>query len=298
LQAFDSGKAYETIQCLTETAGHGKKSGMIRTRFGLAMCLALFPSLMLGGARAGGVSIRIDKQGFQASDADIAAVCGSAAECLTRNWKEPLDIKVLVVKGKHGPFTAFKKNARGESVVQLDTGGTYWSQYAYQFSHELCHVLCAGSNDYRGNLWFEETMCETASLYCLRRMSEEWRTKAPYPNWKGYAPKLADYARNVVAKRTFYPKLIKSGLPAFYKEHRARLEAEPCDRSLNGAMAIVLLTLFERDPSQWEAIRWLNPSPSPKGETFQSYLKKWHDAAPKEHRAFIAEIANIFGVAW
>jgi len=267
-------------------------------RFSLAVCLAVLPLLLPGGVRAEGVSIRIENQGFQASAADIGAVCQSAAESLTDGWKQPIDVKVLVVKGKHGPFTAFRKNTRGESVVQLDTGGTLWSQYAYQFSHELCHVFCHGSDDYSGNLWFEETLCETASLYCLRRMSETWRTKAPYPNWKGYAPSLAGYARNVVAKRTRYPELIKLGMPAFYQKHRARIEAEPCDRALNGAMSIVLLSLFERDPQQWEAIRWLNPSPSPKGETFQTYLKKWHAAAPEKHRAFIAEIADMYGVAW
>jgi hypothetical protein len=254
--------------------------------------------LFSGTTWAGGVAIRIEGKGFRASDADIGAVCRSAAGRLTDGWKRVPDVRVVVVKGEHGPFTAFKKNDRGESVVRLDTGGTYWSQYAYQFAHELCHVLCGCDNDYRGNLWFEETLCETASMYCMRRMSEEWRTKAPYPNWTGYAPKLGDYVRDVIRKHDLYPELVKSGLPMFYQKHRARIEAEPCDRAINGAMAVVLLNLFECDPQQWEAIRWLNSSPSPKGESFRAYLKKWHDAAPEAHREFIAGIADLYGVGW
>lgn len=249
-------------------------------------------------ARAEGVSIRVDNQGFGASAADIGAVCRSAAASLTGGWKKPPGARVLVVKGEHGPFTAFRKNDRGESVVKLDTGKTYWSQYAYQFAHELCHVLCKCEDDYRGNLWFEETLCETASMVCMRRMSEQWRTEAPYPNWKGYAPSLAGYVRDVIRGRELYPDLVKSGLPAFYQKHRTRIEAEPCDRAINGAMAIVLLNLFESDPRQWEAIRWLNSSPSPKGESFQAYLKKWHDAAPGPHQGFIAGIAEMYGVGW
>ncbi len=243
-----------------------------------------------------GVSIRVDAAGFGASPADIGKVCQSAADELTAGWKVQASVKVLVVRGKHGPITAFKKNDRGEWVVRLDTGGNHWSQYAYQFAHELCHVLCKCENDYKANQWFEETLCEMASLYCMRRMSETWRTSPPYPNWRSYAPSLAKYVRDATRKHTMYPELIKSGLPAFYRKHRARLEAESCDRAINGAMAVVLLGFFECDPGQWEAIQWLNSTPSPQGESFRDYLKKWRDAVPEAHRAFIEGIAGLYGV--
>ncbi len=79
--------------------------------------------------------------------------------------------KVLVSKGAHGPIVLFKKGENGEHLIKLATEKLHWAQYAYQFSHEICHVLCGYENDHQGNLWFEETLCETASLYCLRRMS-------------------------------------------------------------------------------------------------------------------------------
>ena len=61
-------------------------------------------------------------------------------------------------------------------------------------------------------------------------------------------------------------------------------------------MAVVLLGFFESDPGQWEAIRWLNSSPSPQGESFRDYLKKWRDAVPETHRAFVEGIAGLYGV--
>jgi hypothetical protein len=267
----------------------------LKIRSGL---LALTLALSAGSLRAEGVSIRVKPEMFRCSDGDIAAVCRSAAGCLTEGWKKQPDAKVLVIKGDGGPFVAFRKNDRGESVVRLDSDDNLWSQVAYQFAHELCHVLCKCEDDYRGNLWFEETLAETASMYCMRRMGEQWRTKAPYPNWKSYAPSLEGYVRNVIRGRELYPELVKLGMPAFYRKHKQRIESEPCDRAINGAMAIVLLNLFESDPKQWEAIRWLNSSPSPKGESFRQYLKKWHDASPEAHRGFIAGVADLYGVGW
>lgn len=263
---------------------------------GLAVAAGLW--LVAAAGRGGVVTIRVEEEGFGVSAADIGAVCGSVAGRLTAGWPDAPAVKVVVVHGGPFPLTVFGRNERGEVVVRLATGGTYWSQYAYQFSHELCHVLSGCEDDFKGNLWFEESLCEAASLYCLRRMSEEWRTRPPYPNWRDYAPALADYARDLIDRRALLPELRKEGLPAFYRRHRARLASEPCDRELNGAIAVVLLELLEAEPHAWQAIRWLNPSPSPDGETFQAYLRKWHDAAPRTHRPFIARLADRFGVRW
>ena len=55
--------------------------------------------------------------------------------------------------------------------VMLATWSRYWSQYAYQFGHELTHIL----TDYdrfspHRHKWFEETVCEAASLFALERI--------------------------------------------------------------------------------------------------------------------------------
>ena len=68
------------------------------------------------------------------------------------------------------------------------------------------------------------------------------------------------------------------------------------DRSLNGAMALPLLELFEGAPESWEAVAWLNRTPSPEGETFAEYLEKWRSAVPARHRSFVGEVMRRFGV--
>ncbi len=240
--------------------------------------------------------IQVDPKGFNASRADILAICRSAADQLLVHMEGLEKTTVAVSRGKHGPIALFKRGNEGQFQVRLDTGKTYWAQYAYQFAHELCHVLCRYENDYAGNLWFEETICEVASLFCLRRMSVEWRRNAPYQNWKSFAPSLRDYTDAIEQERSDYLEIARIGLPAYYHRHARHLTANGTDRPKNGAMALILLAAFERQPHHWNAIRWLNSSPSPKGETFPQYLTKWHQAVPEEHAGFVGSIASLFGI--
>jgi hypothetical protein len=190
----------------------------------------------------------------------------------------------------------FNRNDRDEIVMRLDTRSTFWSQYAYQFAHEFCHVLCGYDEDYAGNKWFEETLCETASLYAMRAMAKSWKNDPPYSNWKDYRHSLHHYVDDVIAKRKLVLDIYKKGLGEFYRDHREVLEKDAGRRDLNGPMSLVFLRLFEEEPGRWEAVRWLNHEPSPPGETFQEYLQKWHDAVPDRHKPFVAQVADLYGI--
>ena len=243
------------------------------------------------------VTIQVDPEGFNASRADILAVCRSAADQLLVHIAHLEKTTVAVSRGRHGPIALFKRGESGEYQVRLDTGQTYWAQYSYQFAHEICHVLCRYDDDYSGNLWFEETLCETASLFCLRKMSIAWRKNAPYENWKSFAPSLRDYTDEIKRTRTDYLEIARSGLPAYYRKHARHLTSNATDRAKNGAMALYLLAAFEQQPHHWNSIRWLNSSPSPEGETFTQYLAKWHEAVPEKHTTFVRSLAALYGIA-
>ncbi len=240
---------------------------------------------------------RVDTQGFGASEADIRAVIDSAARELWRFFPDYTLEPLVVTRGRGGPITLFKRNERGEIVVRLDTEKTFWSQYSYQFAHEFCHILCGFREGYRGNQWFEETLCETASLFVMRAMARTWATSPPFPNWRDYRDALRSYTDDIIRKRERACELFAKGLPAFYRDNQAALRKEPCSRELNGAMTIVFLQLFETQPERWEAVRWLNSSAAPEGETFAAYLTRWREAAPARHKAFIESIGALYGIA-
>ena len=53
---------------------------------------------------------------------------------------------------------------------------TYWSQTIFQLSHEMCHYAMHQTKPNRNITlsWFEEIVCEAASLYALEYASKEW----------------------------------------------------------------------------------------------------------------------------
>lgn len=239
---------------------------------------------------------RVETDGFEASSADIRAVLDSAARELWRFFPDYKLEPLVVARGRSGPITLYQRNERGEIVMRLDTEKTYWSQYAYQFSHEFCHVLCGFKAGNQGNRWFEETLCETASLFTMRAMSRSWKNSPPYAHWKDYRDALRDYVDDITRRRVQVHEIYARGLREFYTAHRVELEKDPTSRELNGAMSLVFLQLFEEQPERWEAVRWLNRTPAGEGDSFQVYLQKWQAAAPPKHQVFVKQIADLYGV--
>jgi hypothetical protein len=180
-----------------------------------------------------------------------------------------------------------------EIVVLLDTQDLYWCQYTYQIAHEFCHILANFDDDWKGNLWFEESMCEAASLFVLRRLAQTWAKSPPYDSWRGYAPRFGEYAEDVMGRRVSIPD---SRLATFYQRHKGELVKNPVDRDLNGTFSLTLLRILEASPQSWEAVSWLNSSPSPQGENFATYLGKWRQAVPDRCRSFVNEVIKRFGV--
>lgn len=236
---------------------------------------------------------RIDASGFgNAKEPDIRALLDSAVGELWKHFPD-CTIEAFVVMRGNEPMVAFKRNRKSEIVMTLATQDKFWSQYTYQFSHEFCHILCGYRDDDPTNKWFEETLCETAALYTLRAMAKTWQKRPPYPHWKSYGKSLRSYADDIIKGRE---KISDKKLASFYEKHREDMEKSSSNRALNGAMAIVLLGEFERDPSRWESVRWLNAIPAEKKMSFHDYLLKWRNAAPPKHHSFISKLASRFGI--
>jgi len=224
---------------------------------------------------------------------DVEKVLYSAAnELLT--YFPGRSLKPILVEPKGGPIVLFKRGPKGEYYVRLNTGETYWSQYAFQFAHEFCHILCNYTEADPSNKWFEESICELASLFALRRMAATWKTNPPYPNWWDYAPALRSYAEN---------RINNARLPAdttlaeWYRGQAAELRKNPCLRHKNGIVAGALLPLFEKQPEHWEAVTYLNAASSQEPRSFQQYLQDWHKHCPEKHKPFVRQIAEQFGIS-
>lgn len=224
---------------------------------------------------------------------DARRVCAAAAGELWRYFPGRR-LPPIQVDPRGGPIVLFNRSPRGEIRVRLDVHGTYWAQMTYQFSHEFCHILCNYRDNPNPNKWFEEAVCETASLFVLRRSAETWKSRPPYPNWKDYAGALGRYAEERIEKAR-----LPAGttLAAWYRTHAETLARNPTNRDLNTTAATELLSLFEESPGHWEAVGALNSGDFDALTTFRQYLESWLRHAGEPHETFIRRLASKFEIS-
>ena len=223
----------------------------------------------------------------------VEAVAVSAARSLGGlRQDEPLAVVVRVVAGDAPPRALSSLNSAGEFVVEVNVLGPHWAQLAYQFTHEYCHVL-ANSTTFRPDRfsWFEEALCETASLFALRRMALSWSTAAPFPYWRDYAPHLLTYAAERITDPTHNLQAeatVKNWLPGALP----LLERDLGRRAEQAIVANELLRVFESSPRAWRAIRSLHDAPRPAQASLEEYLSGWYALAPEADRNAVREISR------
>lgn len=230
---------------------------------------------------------------WRADIQNVQHVLTSAARELWRFFPERT-LPPIIVAPKGGPIVWFQRGINGEYFIQLDTGGSYWSQYAYQFAHEFCHVLCNYTGDEKSNKWLEESICEVASLFALRGMAATWAKTPPYPNWRDFAPNHRKYADDRLASSKLPPE---TTFVEWFRQNEAAMRKDACIREKNNVVAAALLPLFEKQPEHWEAVTWLNAQPSRAPRTLAEHLTAWRSSCPPKHRPFVAELARVFGIS-
>lgn len=241
------------------------------------------------------LTITVLPDDWGASTADVAAVCRSAATELTRSIPDRATDPITVSRDvKQGPMVIYGRGVDGERRVLLNSGDRLWAQIAFQFAHEVCHIQCNYRDKEKSNLWFEESLCETASLFALRRMAETWKTKPPYGNWKSYAPALQDYADKRIAQVN---ALENTTLAEWYRRNESALRNSGIDRDKNNVVAVALLPLLEKNPRHWRAVRFLNLGDPQATLSFPQFLREWHDRVPAEHREFVEAVGGLFEIA-
>ncbi|MAQ90200.1 MAG: hypothetical protein CMM03_10125 [Rhodopirellula sp.] len=251
------------------------------------------PAAVTGAANSEGLRIIVMPGDWGDSQtADMKKVVDSAAHPIASLLSGESFAPILIERSQSGPITLYKRGQGNEYIVKLDSTNRAWAQLSFQFAHEFCHILCNYRNVDNPQMWFEETLCECASLYSLRRMGKNWETNPPYSNWKNYSTALTNYANaRIEAQRS------KAGtLPEFYRSNKPELEKNATNRELNNFIAVKLLPLFEESPKAWQTVRYLNLGPASENKSFQQYLAGWHQRVPEEHREFVSEVANAFDI--
>jgi hypothetical protein len=251
----------------------------------------------------GSVSIRVQAGGFgAASAADITAVLQSAARELCRYWPRTQLPRIDVYHRADHPQTDSRRTAGNRIAIGLSARDTHWAQYSFQFAHEYCHALINCSNDDQGvaggrlyaNLWLEESLCETASLFTLHALSRSWLIAPPYAAWRDYAPWFSAYAQERLA-------LPEHHLPAgtsfvvWFRANEQALRYDSTRRDRNTIVAAQLLPIFEKEPHGWGVLAFFRRAANP-NQSLSQHFSKWRSNCPRELQRFVTKLAAVFEV--
>jgi hypothetical protein len=250
------------------------------------------------------LDIRVQAKAFgNANPADITMVLRSTASELFRYCPHTQLAGIDVYYRADHPEIDSKRTPAGRIAMALSARDTHWAQYSFQFGHEFCHALANYANNSRqtipdtpnANLWLEESLCETASLFCLRAMSSMWQVSPPYPAFRAYAPWLADYAQQRLALPEHHLPTAAS-FANWFRQHQPALRTDANQRDWNAIIAAQLLPIFEAEPAGWEAVTFLNRSSSNEQESLSKRFAQWCANCPNRLRPFVSKLAAVFGV--
>lgn len=192
--------------------------------------------------------------------------------------REALPLRISLVRSEESPCCF-----RGSHEIYLNTEIRYVSQAAYQFSHEMCHfrIPYLVAENLR---WLEESICETASHFYMRRLAHVLAARADRPLLREYAPRFSEYSVNVMRET----KEIDLTSPLQIR----RLELNWYLREENRSVARRLLPLFESHPSLWQAVPYLGDIPP--GFSLKDSVAIWKKISPAGSRQAIEELQLLF----
>jgi hypothetical protein len=233
---------------------------------------------------------------FEASPVDVRAVTRSAASVILRHMPKELQIAPIVLKnGGKNPVVLFREKNQGVHTIFVNIKGRKWAQLAYQFSHELCHILANYEVTQADvNQWFEEALCEASSLYTIEQMSISWKTNPPYPTWQGYAAELNHYYQDMLASKHRYLQAHET-VATWYKREKEVLRKPDIVRAKVEVVGTKIYFFFKENPDRWRSMNYLNRWTPKSDTTLQQHLMIWEMNLPDDLKHVARTITSWFG---
>jgi len=169
-------------------------------------------------------------------------------------------------------------HADGSSMawIIVDIGQQAWSQLAYQFGHELGHVM---ANSWQAHAkgkppcqWLEEALVEAFSIRGLGRLAQSWSQNPPFAGDNAFGQSIADYRQNIIKGYTSLADQqgLSRNAAAWFSAHRGEIEAVGFI-----PFSLIILAEYERDSSCVEALGALNRWPGRSGIPIEDYFRQW-----------------------
>ena len=226
-----------------------------------------------------------------ASHPDVLAVVNStmAAAIPRLSYRSRLP-SIIRLSGRwdDGPPMVVREYGSGNSARMLVCIRSYaWAQLAYQFGHELGHIVAnnwgASAAVTLPSHWIEEALVEAFALSNLRHLANLWRILPPYEHWRSYAGAFDDYALKRVEDiriNSRYPDFV-SNPKLWYGTERGILSLQGTITKPVWPLVPWLIDRFGQDDRAHSAISALNLWPERGGLELPAYLDAWIESCRK-----------------
>ena len=188
--------------------------------------------------------------------------------------------------------------------VIVDIGERDWSKLAYQFGHELGHVM---ANSWQPHAkpkppcqWLEEAMVEAFSVRGLGRLAESWKRDPPFAGDNAFGSAIADYRQNITRRYTVLAD--QQGLTrdpaAWFADHRGEIEVPGLNQFAQAA-SLTILGEYERAPSCVEALGALNRWPGRTAVPIDDYFRQWQASCAELQASLVlpTRLREMLGIA-
>jgi hypothetical protein len=173
--------------------------------------------------------------------------------------------------------------------IIVDVGERDWSRLAYQFGHELGHVLCnswdSASKPQPPSQWLEEAMVEAFSIRGLGRLAASWEVAPPFAGDNAFGAAIRQYQKNAIDG---YAKAVdrKSYTDTAGWFHDARVNLERPGVGVNPIEGPALLAIhaeLEKDDGCVADMGALNRWPQRSAVSMEDYLTLWEASCAELH---------------
>lgn len=277
-------------------AGSGPSPGGPLSRRSLLRLTAGVAAACAGGFRQGSVKASEDNLNLSnipveligswegtPKDAAQAVILHARAACLRGigllSDRQPKRLRVEN-RSSGPPHIWLHSDLTTTAWVVVDIDPLDWSKLAYQFGHELGHVMANSWNVAAWPeppcQWLEESLVEAFSIRGLALLADDWAHDPPFPGDGPFSRWIRDYRNQVVSG---YARAGNgdAGLTIadWFRAHRAEIERSSGLQDIQGPCILALVLEYENDKGCVEDIGALNRWPERTRLPIDQYLAKW-----------------------
>jgi hypothetical protein len=202
------------------------------------------------------------------------------------------------------PAIWLHSDAGAVAWIIVNVGGRDWSKLAYQFGHELGHVLANSwgpdSKPQNPCQWLEEALVEAFSLYGLGRLADSWEQRPVFANDAAFADAIRQYQRAAIERyETIASNQIRaSRFDVWFRQNRSALENAGGLAGAAEAAVAMMLHELEGDIRRIEDLGALNRWHGRSAVPIERYMRLWETSCADigAEGGLPKRLSNLLGV--